>query len=78
MPLALGKISRFVDEFTGGCRDKRTGRVLSTVITVNSFLMVGNADPVAIFRAFTLWIIPMVMILSISKIRNNQGQVYNE
>ena len=78
MPLVLGKISRFVDEFTGGCRDKRTGRVLSTVITVNSFLMVGNADPVAIFRAFTLWIIPMVMVLSTSKIRNNRGQVYNE
>lgn len=71
LPWALGKISKFVDEFTRECNDERVGRVLSTVLAVNSFLMISNADPVAIFRAFTMWLIPMVMILSRAKIRKN-------
>lgn len=78
VPWVLGKISKFVDEFTHNCTDIRVSRILAAVMAVNSFLMVANSDPVAIFRAFIMWMIPLTMVLSTTKERKNRGQVYNE
>lgn len=67
IPLVLGKISKLTDEILFSFNDKRIARVLSTVIAVYSFLMVSNADPYSIFRAFILWMIVLVVLVSKTK-----------
>ena len=67
VPFVLGKISKFADEFIRGCPSVKAGRVLATVVAVYSFLMVANADPYAIFRAFILWLTVLSMMLSKSR-----------
>lgn len=69
VPLVLGKISKFVDEFIRTCSDIRISRVCATVVAVYSFLLIQSADPVAIFRAFILWMFPLVMYLSRTRVK---------
>ncbi len=64
IPFILGKASKFLDEFIRNCADIRVSRVLATVFSVYSFLLIQSADPVAVFRAFILWMIPLIMIMS--------------
>lgn len=70
VPWILGKISKFVDEFTRGCPDIRISRICSTMVAVYSFLMIQSADPSAVFRGFILWMIPLIMFLSRAKVEN--------
>lgn len=73
VPLVLGKISKFVDEFIHTCSDIRISRVCATVIAVYSFLLIQSADPVAIVRAFILWMFPLVMYLSRTRVKKGGG-----
>lgn len=64
VPFVLGKIAKFVDEFVCGYGDIRVKRVLSTVLAVNSYLLVSSADPIAVFRGFIMWMLPLIFVLS--------------
>lgn len=77
VPLVLGKTAKFVDEFVRGFSDIRICRVLATFFSVNSFLLISNADPAAVFRGFILWLIPLAMLMTRNKKRNCENEIKN-
>ncbi len=64
IPFVLGHLAKRIDGLIESIDNAKASVVFSTVLAVNSFLLVGNSDFVAIVRAFTLILIPATIMLS--------------
>jgi len=66
-PFVLGLLAKRIDKLIEHLTISKVAVILSTVLAVNSFLLVGNADFVALARSFTLIIIPGIILFSSKK-----------
>lgn len=80
IPFILGKITRAIDEIMEGIENQRVRTILSTLLAVNSYLLIASADFVAIFRAFIMLVIPFAiyksrMSIDLIELKRNSKEV---